>query len=274
MNLRTRVASLERSRARRRSSPRGRETLALVRADRSRAMTLAGLTPDPWQADLLSNPSPRVLALCSRQSGKSQTAAADVLATVLAEPGALALILSPTVRQSVELFRKVMALYRRLGRPVRATVENRTTLELANGSRVVALPGDPDRVVGYSAPRLIVIDEAARVRDELYLAVRPMLAVGRGRLLCCSTPFGRRGFFFDAWENGADWHRVRVSAAEVPRIAPAFLAEERRALGPRWFAQEYECSFEDATDAVFSHDDVMAALAGWDGPVVDPTLAA
>lgn len=269
MMLRARIARLERLQATRRTDPR---TLDRLRADRANVLALAGMIPDPWQAQLLRERPARGLVCCSRQSGKSETAAADALATALLEPGALVLLLAPTQRQSSELFRKVVATYRRLGCPVPAVSLARTSLELATGSRVVALPGDPAGIVGFSAPRLVVLDEAARVRDDLYLAVRPMLAVGRGRLLCCSTPFGKRGFFHAAWDAEDGWHRVRVSADQCPRITPAFLDEERRALGQRWFAQEYECSFQDATDSVFSHADIMRAVSGDVAPLF-PTAA-
>jgi hypothetical protein len=36
-------------------------------------------------------------------------------------------------------------------------------------------------VPGFSAVWLPLVDEASRVSDELYLAVRPMLAVSGGR---------------------------------------------------------------------------------------------
>jgi hypothetical protein len=109
--------------------------------------------------------------------------------------------------------------------------------------------------------RLLVVDEAARVPDALYYAVRPMLAVSRGRLVCLSTPFGKRGFFFETWHGSEPWERVRITADQCPRIAKEFLAEERQALGERWYRQEYECSFEDTIDQLFSYDDVMAAMA-------------
>jgi hypothetical protein len=38
------------------------------------------------------------------------------------------------------------------------------------------------------------------------------------------------------------------------------LAEEKRALGDRWYRQEYLCSFEDVVDAVFSYADIQAVL--------------
>jgi hypothetical protein len=225
-------------------------------------MTRAGLPPDPWQARLLRTAPARILLLCSRQSGKSQTAAALALRAALLEAPALVLLLSPTQRQSGELFRdKVKRLYSALGRPVAIVQESALTMELANGSRIVSLPGDEETIRGFSGVAVLIVDEAARVPDALYYAVRPMLAVSQGRLVCLSTPWGKRGFFFETWHGTEPWERVRITAEQCPRIRAEFLAEERRALGARWFRQEYETSFEDTIDQLFSYEDVMAAHA-------------
>ena len=122
-------------------------------------------------------------------------------------------------------------------------------------------------MVGFT-PSLIVIDEASRVSDDLYKSVRPMLALG-AELVVLSTPFGRRGWFFELWDAPdrlGRFHAHKVTAADCPRITPAFLAEERVELGERWFRQEWYCSFEDAVDAVFSGSLIEAARA--DG--IDP----
>ena len=125
-------------------------------------------------------------------------------------------------------------------------------LHLTNGSRVVCLPCREETIRGYSGVGLLVIDEAARVPDELYRAVCPMLAVSDGRLICLSTPYGKRGFFHHAWANGgADWHRIAVTADEVPRIKPAFLAAERRDKPEHWIRQEYYCAFESLEGLVY-----------------------
>src|SRR5262249_13912954 len=120
--------------------------------------------------------------------------------------------------------------------------------------------GDDETVRGYSGVRLLVIDEASRVPDALYSSVRPMLAVSRGRLVCLSTPFGRRGWFHDAWHSTETWQRVRITAEQCPRISSEFLSEERRSIGERWFRQEYGCEFLTAVGAIFSGDDIDAAL--------------
>src|SRR5262245_28223942 len=83
-------------------------------ADPARLMADAGLAPDTWQAQLLRSAAQRMLLLCSRQAGKSQTAAALALKAALLQPS-LVLLLSPTQRQSGELFRdKVLRLYHAL----------------------------------------------------------------------------------------------------------------------------------------------------------------
>ncbi len=149
-----------------------------------------------------------------------------------------------------------MRLDNALGRPVPVIAETALTMELANGSRIIALPGEEGTIRGYSGVSLLVIDEAARVPDGLYFSVRPMLAVSRGLLVALSTPFGRRGWFYDEWRSCNPWDRVRVTAAECPRITAEFLAEERAVLGEHWFSQEYELVFRDVIDSLFRQEDI------------------
>jgi hypothetical protein len=232
----------------------------VLRREPGKVMTAAGMTPDTWQEGLLHSPAARMLMLASRQSGKSSVAAALALRTVLLRPRSPVLLLSPTLRQSGEIFRKILDLFNALGRPIGVTSESALRLELANGSRILSLPGTEGTVRGFSGVAMLIIDEAARVADALYCAVRPMLAVSQGRLVALSTPFGKRGWFHDEWHGTGDWERVRITAAQCPRIPPAFLAEERKSLGERWYRQEYETSFEDTIDAVFAYEDIQAAL--------------
>lgn len=222
-------------------------------------MAAAGLTPDPWQEQVLRSNADRVLLLCSRQAGKSSVSAALALSAALLTPDSPVLLLSPSDRQSGELFRKVVDLYDSCGRPVPVEARTARRLEFANGSRVLSLPGTERTVRGFSEVALLVIDEAARVDDRLYYAVRPMLAVSKGRLVVLSTPYGKRGWFHDEWQGAGEWERVRITAEECPRIPKAFLAEERKSLGDRWYRQEYLCDFVETVDAVFSFEDIQAA---------------
>jgi hypothetical protein len=245
------------------------------------------MKPDRWQTEVLRTRRAQILLLCSRQVGKTLVAAALALRTALLEAPALVLVLTPSERQSSEFMRRIKELHEALRQPTNVagcvqslyekqvaeagkdvtyfalpakTRESSLQLHLQNGSRIIGLPASEGKVRVYSSVALLVIDEASRVDNALYRAMRPMLAVSRGRLLALSTPFGKRGWFHDAWHGPGDWERVKVTAEQCPRISAEFLAEERQALGERWFRQEYLCRFEDALDAVFAYADIQAAL--------------
>jgi hypothetical protein len=219
-----------------------------------------GLEPDPWQEELLRSTSDRVLLNCCRQSGKSTMTAVIALHRALYHPGSLILCLAPALRQSQELFGKVLGFYRDLGRPVSPQGERKLSLELENGSRIVTLPGSEKTIRGFSGTSLLILDEAARVDDELYFAVRPMLAVSGGALMMLSTPYGKRGVFYEEWSGGEGWERYEVPASRCPRISEEFLDEERACLPPFIYRQEYECSFEETEDQVFTTDMIDRAL--------------
>ncbi len=220
-----------------------------------------GLESDVWQADLLRGDARQMILLCSRQAGKSTVTSILALHEAIYQAPALVLLLSPSLRQSQELFGKVRDAYEMLPDAPKASRDTALQLRFSNGSRIVALPGSEATIRGYSGVSLLVIDEASRVPDELYQATRPMLAVSGGRLVLLSTPFGKRGFFHHEWtEGGPDWHRTMVDAYQCPRLTKEWLDKEREAIGLWWFAQEYLCQFVETDDTVFSFDDIQAAL--------------
>jgi hypothetical protein len=220
-----------------------------------------GLVPDPWQRDFLRSTSKRQLLLCSRQSGKSTAVAALALHTALYHPPALVLLLSRALRQSQELFRKVLDAYGAIGETCPPEAESALQLELTNGSRVVSLPGKEETVRSYSGVKLLVIDEAARVPDALYYSTRPMLAVSGGRLVCLTTPWGKCGFFHQEWTEGQGWEKIKITANQCQRIPHPFLEEERCTLGDWWYKQEYRCEFVEVIDVVFSDEDITRAIS-------------
>jgi hypothetical protein len=241
-----------------------REDLRLA-LDRVAFAKNLGIVPDNWQKEFLRSPSDRILLNCSRQSGKATMSAIVALHRALYHPGSLVLCLAPALRQSQELFGKLIHFYRELGKPVAPTSEKKLSLDLENSSRIITLPGSEKTIRGFSGAALLIVDEASRVDDALYWAVRPMLAVSGGSLMMLSTPFGKRGVFYDEWVAGGvrdeRWERFEVPASQCPRIPAEFLDEERAAL-PSWvFRQEYECSFEETEDQVFTTEMVERAVS-------------
>jgi hypothetical protein len=206
---------------------------------------------DDWQAKLIDEPPKRLLCCCGRQVGKSTMAALVALNSAIYSSPSTVILVSPSLRQSVELYRTFHAMYQRLpGRP-EAQYETLTRLELANGSRIISLPGSERTIRGIASVDLVIVDEASRTDDDLISAVRPMLAVSGGSFFAVTTPAGQRGWFYEAWIRGVGWSRIAVKSSECPRIDPAFLEQEREALGPLLYLQEYECAFHDPEGAAF-----------------------
>ena len=220
-----------------------------------------GLAADALQARVLGKESRRGILNCSRQWGKSTITAAKAVHQAYTEADSLTVVVSPSARQSGEFLRKASGFVRKLSIRPRGDGDNEMSLLLPNGSRIVGLPGTESTIRGFSGVRLLLVDEASRVSDDVYLAVRPMLATSDGALWMMSTPNGKRGFFYEAWvRGGPEWERITAPATECERIGKRFLEEERREMGERCFRQEYLCEFEDTVSGVFDRDLLERAL--------------
>ena len=269
-------------------------------------MQAAGLDPDPWQVNVVNTPGDQLLN-CHRQSGKSSIAAAIAHADACAAPNTLVLLVSPSLRQSGELFRKVKTFYQHT-QPLPLLRDTELTLEFSNHSRIISLPGAEQTIVGYSSVHRLILDEAARIPDSVYHAVRPMLAMSGGSLLCLSTPWGQRGFFYDAWSKADDtdalmdratvealladlgiavpeecdlpggkmasgWAKTFLPAPANPRLSRWFLARERTEIPDLLFRQEWLGEFVETGAAVFRQMDIDAMFRNDVRPlfgVVDP----
>ena len=231
---------------------------------------------DDWQRDFIDGGRGHTLINCSRQSGKSTTASMLALHTSIYNEDSLTLLVSPSQRQSNELFRKVRGMMDTMrSGPPRLYEDNVLSCQFEdNDSRIVSLPDKEATIRGYSKVNLLIEDEASRVSDGLYLSTRPMLAISRGRHVLMSTPYGKRGHFFTNYDNcikgGAEWHYIEVRASELTRFDPAFLAAELQALGEMWYSQEYECTFLDIIDTIFPYDLIEKAFT--DEETEDPFM--
>jgi hypothetical protein len=139
-------------------------------------------------------------------------------------------------------------------------------MELANLSRIVALPGTGDSIRSFSAD-VIILDEAARIDDSVIRAVTPMLATkANGRMLVLSTPGLKAGYYYEKWTNGGPyWHRIKATVEDCPRITQEFLDEERASMSEAHYRAEFFGEFLDADDMQWLSTDLIDAL-------IDPTV--
>lgn len=248
-----------------------------------------GIGPYHWQREALNPSIRRLIFLAARQAGKSTIVAAKTMHRAKHNANFLSLIICPSQDQSKELVKKIdqfINLDRALPELIRDSTFEK---EFANGSRIVALPGSERSVRSYSGPGMIIIDEAARVLDETYMALRPMMTGADTELVLMSTPAGKRGFFFREWDQGTGWTKIEVnvafryregklvdgppeaeyraqrakdgvSAYYSPRHTREFLEQELSTTPEYWFLQEYGCQFVDPENQIFSYDLIKDAL--------------
>jgi hypothetical protein len=113
-------------------------------------------------------------------------------------------------------------------------------LELDNGAHVLALPSTDDSIRGLTVDGWIIADEAARLPEDLFAALRPMRARRpQARFAMLSTAWSRTDPFWTAWtDDDPNWIRLKATA-DVVSFPTEFLEQERRALGEHAFNREY-----------------------------------
>jgi Terminase large subunit, T4likevirus-type, N-terminal len=252
------VDALERE-LRRLESERQVSTTVDIPSDPVEFATSVGIYPDDWQIAVLASDHPRKILCCGRQTGKSTVGAVLAVHKALTLPGSTVLVVAPGERQAKLLFSKARRLYELAGYPLPAHSERRTGLELSNGSVIEALPAVERTTRGYSVD-LLVVDEAAAVPDMDYHGILPALIATQGEQVLLSTPRGKRGFFYEIWHGAEDWQRMMIRSNEVSRIREEDLEIFRSAMPDEYFRQEFYCEWLDTEGALFSHDDIQAAL--------------
>jgi hypothetical protein len=254
-----------------------------------------GTFPYEWQESILDQFSNRIVLLAPRQSGKSLIVAGLACHTARTKPGGLTVVIAPKLNQAMETARKIKDFIS-MDIEMITKRSNDSLVELDTGSRILCLAATENAPRGYSAPDLIILDEASRIPDDVYAATRPQLTTNpEAKLVIISTPFGKSGFFWRAWSEETYWKKVRVETgfdiertahglkvvkkevdleAEVakwkqkgvefylsPHHRRDWLQEELDTVGEWWFSQEYGLEFKDSVENLFDFDDIRAAFA-------------
>lgn len=231
---------------------------------------------DRWQEHLLLNNDRYIIINASRQSGKSTILAVKAAYLALTKPYSLILLVAEQ-RQSNEDIRKVRDILKAYDKHLRAkyegkmmvgfTTDNKTSLELSHGSRVIALPGN-ERVRGYSAPDLVIMDEAAYLDDEVFVGIDPMLEVSHGQLILASTPNGNQGFFYKEWDNPR-YTRYRIPWHDCPRIKKESIEQKRIVYGDAYVKQEYGTQFLDELTSLFTERALQESIEEEEEVLID-----
>jgi hypothetical protein len=196
--------------------------------------------PLDWQEKYLRETKDTVL-LKGRQVGASTTSGVKCIRRAVYWPDSLVAIVSPSMKQSTEVKDRAKQGLIRLGEHL--VKDSAGLIQLRNGSRIISLPGSAKSVRGWSV-HLLVLDEAAFIEQETFLAARATTAATDGHTIIQSTPEGPFGMFYDVWmDPDPRWAKYRVTSAEVPTISKDFLERERATMTEEEYLQEYGAQF-------------------------------
>ena len=200
--------------------------------------------PDPHQIQLMTDQSNRIIFNGARQVGKTTATAVKVLYESVHNDNSLILLAAPTLRQAGQIMVKAKTLANRLYKHLERPTQGDKGFRLPNGAEILAIPATPSNIRGFDNPRLIVVDEAAFVPDQVFLTLFAGQGVGNGARILLSTPNGQNGYFYEQWHDDKHpWTRIKVTAEQCSRIDPAFLEQMRHELGDRQYRQEFLCEF-------------------------------
>src|SRR4249920_865052 len=126
-------------------------------------MRAAGYVVDDWQQELLTAEEKLVLAIATRQAGKTQAAAALFGGAAASVPDTNWIVASPSFLQSARILARLRNLWRRVivfydGAPIpppRIINRNPGIVSFDNGSHVIALPYNTVTIRGDTAHGLL-----------------------------------------------------------------------------------------------------------------------
>jgi len=211
------------------------------------------IQPYPYQEKWLRDLSKRLIAICGRQVGKSTIAAVALIHFAATHPKTTSIVVSSTLRQSMETFDKVVGFL--LDSPLKKSIfyKSRTRIILSNGARIVCLPCGRYgwSLRGYTV-HFAVLDEAAFMPEDVIAnVVFPMLATTNGRLWMMTTPWSKDHITYRAFMDTEGWSVYHLPSSISPKITKAFLNEQLKLIGEERFRLEYLAEFVDDARAYF-----------------------
>lgn len=222
-------------------------------------MTITGPSLHKGQqraVDLLKGPAKYVTVVAPRQTGKTFLSLQALLYWSLNDPGSTIFFCSPTYQQAKKPMEELYDAIQASG-IVESYNRSDFRILLKNGSQILFKSTErADNLRGYTGDYMVV-DEAAYHAEEVWSSVlRPIMLVKGKKVLFISTPRGNNWFkkMFDQGQDPGqpNYASCRMHYIENPYLDILELEEARRSLPEHIFKAEYEGSFTESGQTVFS----------------------
>ena len=187
-----------------------------------------------------------------RQAGKTTTSAAVILWHILFNEQYTVGILANKLTTAREILSRVQRAYENLPSWLQQGIFNwsKTTIELENGSQVIAASTSSSAIRGFSI-NFLYLDEFAfvprNVQDEFFTSVYPTIISGKNtKVVITSTPNGF-DLFYKLWTNSVEGNNEYVSFAvhwsDVPGRDEEWKQKTIANTSEEQFRQEFEAEF-------------------------------
>ena len=233
-------------------------------ADPANIIRRLGFEPETFQKEILYSQDRITLIGAARGSGKTLALAALAVWFALLQKDDIP-VFAPSIRNAGETIRYAREIIQCL--PIRPGIvrENQTLIELANGSRIIALPIGDDAQDSFSGARGFhsksgcILDETAYMsRDLITSAVLPVIAPHKGaRIIAASTPSGmaQGNWFYQTWISGKA-RTIHAPSRMIKHLDQAFLEELGSGMTENQRRREFDAEFIEAEGAAFRFSDL------------------
>jgi len=187
------------------------------------------------------------IILKSRQLGLSTLTAGYALWRMLFKADYQVLVIATGKDVAKNLITKVRIMYQGLPTWLRVpnTEDNKMSLVLENGSRILAISSAPERARS-EALSLLILDEAAFIAkiDDIWAASQQTIATG-GDCIILSTPNGMGNWFHSKWLDAEEegYNSIKLHWSVHPERDQSWRDEQDKKLGVRKAAQECDTDF-------------------------------
>lgn len=132
-----------------------------------------------------------------RQSGKTFFCQMLLSVMALQHPGTTSVLIEPTLDQARNVFKSVVKGFRD-SRLITQANASLLTITFSNGSELLfRSTQQEDANRGYTVSGVLILDEAAYLKDEAIYTILPLCNVYNAPIIVASTPFMMEGYFFD-----------------------------------------------------------------------------
>lgn len=252
----------------------------------------------PYQLKWVQDAARFKAGIWSRQTGKDFSSADEVVTDSKLTPRNTWVIGAPSERQSLETLQKCKEWVEAYGLAIADALQvnesshpqallKSSSIVLENGSRIIAVPGRPDTVRGFSANLLLTEfaffeDDEATWRAVLPSITNPLRG-GLKKVRVISTPNGKQGRFFKIVDENLlnpvegrklSWSVHKVTIHDAVRMGlPVDIEQLREGMDDaEGFAQEFECEFIDSSNVLLPYDVIALAESAEAQEFADPAM--